>query len=268
MKKVCSDGKLTIVMIVKNEERYIKNSILNIKDFADKIVIFVDKTSTDNTLKIVKEFKKNCKIYIADTKGTAETLREKSIRSCDTEWVYWSDPDEFFTKELKNEIRDTIKKNPTENAFFIRRQEYFLYKPLFICKQLKLLRRKKMLSFSTNVHSEPIVEGKVKELNNILYHYSPQEIDSWMDKIKRVTIQESKKYSHLNNFSAFLNLMFFRSITHFLYNFIVNKAILSGYPGFLYSLLAGPIYSWIIYLRYFENRFKPRKNIRKLFNLN
>ena len=100
MKKVCSDGKLTIVMIVKNEERYIKNSILNIKDFADKIVIFVDKTSTDNTLKIVKEFKKNCKIYIADTKGTAETLREKSIRSCDTEWVYWSDPDEFFTKEL------------------------------------------------------------------------------------------------------------------------------------------------------------------------
>ena len=47
--------KLTLSMIVKNEENYLRKCLESVKDVADEIVI-VDTGSTDQTIEIAKEF--------------------------------------------------------------------------------------------------------------------------------------------------------------------------------------------------------------------
>lgn len=95
-----NNGKLSICMIVKNEEINIKDCLESVRDLGDEIII-VDNGSTDNTLGIVKNL--NCKIF--DGSGlNLDEARDIYLKEATSEWILIIDADERFEKKDKEKL--------------------------------------------------------------------------------------------------------------------------------------------------------------------
>ena len=92
--------EISVSMIVKNEEVMLLDCLKSIKD-AEEIVI-VDTGSEDNTIKIIKEFKKTFKgdLILKHFKWIDDfsAARNESLKYCTKDWILIIDADETMEK--------------------------------------------------------------------------------------------------------------------------------------------------------------------------
>ena len=70
-------SKIVVMYRVKNEERWIEQSIKSVYDFCDEIVVF-DDNSTDNTKKICTQFDKVVDIH-TKTDSSFDEARDRNL---------------------------------------------------------------------------------------------------------------------------------------------------------------------------------------------
>ncbi|MCP5120622.1 MAG: glycosyltransferase, partial [bacterium] len=88
--KLMEPPLLSASLIVKNEERRIRDCLLSLKPLVDEIVI-VDTGSTDSTAAIATEL--GARVYDVPWHGFSEA-RNESIRRCSGQWILSIDADE------------------------------------------------------------------------------------------------------------------------------------------------------------------------------
>ncbi len=93
-------------MIVKNEERYLEDCLISVKDVVDEIII-VDTGSTDNTLKIAKKF--NAKIFGFNWINDFSAARNYALRQCTGNFILYLDADERLLDESKPKLKEILK---------------------------------------------------------------------------------------------------------------------------------------------------------------
>jgi glycosyltransferase involved in cell wall biosynthesis len=106
---------LSFCSIVKNEEKNIKNMLENIKDIADEIII-VDTGSSDNTIKIAKEY--NSKIFYYRWNDNFSEARNYSIKKATKDWCFIIDADEILIK--KENIKKYLYNNSINTLYMLR----------------------------------------------------------------------------------------------------------------------------------------------------
>lgn len=103
--------KLSVYLVVKNEEARLERTLKAIRPLADEIVV-VDSGSTDKTLEIASKYAEKVTFrewtYIADQKHYGETL-------CTNEWLMTLDADEVVGKKLFKELK-AWKEDPNEEV--------------------------------------------------------------------------------------------------------------------------------------------------------
>ncbi len=111
---------ISLCMIVKNEEKFIKKCLDLAKDYVDEIII-VDTGSTDNTMNIVKNF--NCKTFFFEWCNDFSKARNFSISKATNDWILVLDADEFIdiidfekiksftSKENNNKVGQLLQKS-------------------------------------------------------------------------------------------------------------------------------------------------------------
>ncbi|MGA9293864.1 MAG: glycosyltransferase [Ignavibacteriaceae bacterium] len=100
--------KLTLSMIVKNEEKYLYDCLKSVNDFADEIVL-VDTGSSDNTINIAKEF--NVKVYNYSWIDDFSAARNFALGKSTGQWILYLDADERLSRKSINELKNIIKGN-------------------------------------------------------------------------------------------------------------------------------------------------------------
>ncbi len=106
-----SEPKLTLSMIVKNEEKYLEDCLASVKDVVDEIVI-VDTGSTDSTLEIAAKY--DSKVYHFKWIDDFSAARNYALSKSAGDWILYLDADERLSKNSIAEIKDIIKsKNNT-----------------------------------------------------------------------------------------------------------------------------------------------------------
>jgi len=96
-------NKLSLGMLIKNEEDIIDLPLNSVKDLVDKIIIIHDGLCGDNSRRIIKKFCENNSIpyyfkEITDERqGHYGKLRQEILNLCDTEWILWLDADDLLT---------------------------------------------------------------------------------------------------------------------------------------------------------------------------
>jgi hypothetical protein len=101
--------KIVGILLLKNEEIWIKNIIENIIEFCDKIII-LDNNSTDMTWSIIKDIQKKMsgKIYSKKIKTIRESHSFISGYAGTDTWIFGVDGDELYDPiglmKLKNEL--------------------------------------------------------------------------------------------------------------------------------------------------------------------
>lgn len=90
---------LSIVMMVKNEERFLEQTLKALKPITESIdseIIILDTGSTDKTVEIAKKFTE--KIYFCKWNNDFGSMRNKSISYASGEWLLVIDADEVLTE--------------------------------------------------------------------------------------------------------------------------------------------------------------------------
>ncbi len=114
---------LSVCLIVKNEERYIKDCIEKVLPFADEIVV-VDTGSTDKTLEVLNDY--NCKIYKFEWCDDFSKARNFSVEMASYDWVLILDADEHVADFDKESVYKFINnKSNTKKVGKIAVKSYF-----------------------------------------------------------------------------------------------------------------------------------------------
>ncbi|MCX6344982.1 MAG: tetratricopeptide repeat protein [Armatimonadetes bacterium] len=103
--KTRKQPKLSLCMIVRNEEKFIAQCLDSAKDIVDEMII-VDTGSTDRTIEIVKSY--GAKVYEFPWNDSYADARNESLKHATGDWILSLDADEEISKETAPMIRETI----------------------------------------------------------------------------------------------------------------------------------------------------------------
>ena len=112
---------VSLVMIVKNEEKNLAKCLNSVENLVDEIVI-VDSGSTDKTIEIAKTF--GAKIFKREF-DSFSNQKNYALSIATNEWVLHLDADEVLSKELVEEIKFVII-NTKLDGFYLIRTNFFL----------------------------------------------------------------------------------------------------------------------------------------------
>lgn len=113
-------NKISIILSVYNEEKYIKeaiDSVLNqsLKDFE---LIIINDGSTDKTLNIINSYSdKRIKVFTQENKGLGAS-RNKGIELASGEYIMFLDGDDYLINEALNIAYTEISTKNTDLSFF------------------------------------------------------------------------------------------------------------------------------------------------------
>ena len=126
---------VSLVMIVKNEEKNLAKCLNSVENLVDEIVI-VDSGSTDKTIEIAKTF--GAKIFKREF-DSFSNQKNYALSIATNEWVLHLDADEVLSKELVEEIKFVII-NTKLDGFYLIRTNFLL-----TCQKEKFQNSKVML---------------------------------------------------------------------------------------------------------------------------
>ena len=200
-------NKLSVCMIVKNEEQYLKQCLESIKNLADEIII-VDTGSTDKTKEIANKYTN--KVYNFLWNNDFAEARNVSLKQATGDWILILDADESLSEGDCNEIKELLK-NPEADAYYFTCRTYSndsskanwfsskddLYKESKIANGFwtsKVLRLfKKGYYFEGKIHETPILsirenKGRIFDTDIAIHHYGELKNDSYQ-KSKQKTYE-------------------------------------------------------------------------------
>lgn len=191
--------KLSICMMVKNEEKNMKrclDSIKNIMEQIDSELIILDTGSSDNTVEIARKY--TDKVFFKEWNNNFSDMRNESIKNAKGEWIFILDADEEITDD--SDIiyffnGDECKKYNTASVICKSITEKNMYSFMV---SLRFFRNDGSFKYMGAVHNQPIYKLPVLNLKSEMLHYGYVAYDKeLMEKkfIRTSTIlkQELKK---------------------------------------------------------------------------
>jgi glycosyltransferase involved in cell wall biosynthesis len=166
---------LSVCLIVKNEQKFIRRCLESVKDIADEIII-VDTGSTDSTLDIVREY--GAKVIESQWCNDFSYSRNLGLEEAKSQWILVLDGDEELCKDDIKILKEALQM-PFEgynlsliNYIDINQCDYVTD---YVCR---LFKNNKLYRFKNRIHEEVfsnIVENNVNEVvGNLpvrIFHY-------------------------------------------------------------------------------------------------
>lgn len=109
--KINPDQKLSLCMIVRNEEKYLAEALQSVQDVVDEMII-VDTGSSDRTVEIAREY--GAKVFFYEWDDDFAAARNESLKHASGDWILVMDADERLDQHLKENLRLFLV--PTERA--------------------------------------------------------------------------------------------------------------------------------------------------------
>lgn len=228
-------NKLSIVIITKNEEKFITDAV-NSSIFADEVLV-LDSESTDKTCNIAKEI--GARVEQQSWLGFG-AQKNKAVELADNDWVFVLDADERITPELRDEIISTLK-NPKFDGYRIARLNNFFGKNIRHCGlypdySIRLFNRNKGKFNDVAVHESVQMKGDISTLKNHMIHLAYETIDEFKVKQKRYASLSHKKRNRLKALIS--------PVWTFFKLYFIKLGFLDGWHGFTIARLYAQYTFW------------------------
>ncbi len=251
--------EITAIIHTRNEERNIAECINSALLLTQNIIV-IDMESTDNTVKIAKS--KGVKVVNFPFSHYVEPAREFGIKQAKTPWVLILDADERVTPALASEIKSKITttkyssfKVPRKNIF--GGKKWLKHGGWWPDYQIRIINTHKFQTWPKEIHSSPIIKGKMGTLNNPILHLFHGNITMMVEKtIIFEKIEASLLYKAKRKVKT---LTFFRKFMGELYRRLLKyKGFLDGEAGIIESIYQA--YSkTITYLFLYEKYLRKKR---------
>lgn len=237
---------VTVIITTYNEEGNI-GALLPLVLWADEVLV-VDSFSTDQTIKIVEQYK----VTLLQRKYTGPADQKNwAIAQAQNSWIWVLDADERPTPELTKEIQMLLS-NPENDiaAYWIGRKSFFMGQAIRYSgwqgdMVIRLFKRDLCRYNHKQVHEEIETKHPIGKLAQQLEHYTYKDLDHFLAKIQRYAkwsaLDYAPKTPKVNLFHLW-GKPFFRFLKHY----VLQRGFLDGKAGFIISV----IMAWGVFLRY------------------
>jgi glycosyltransferase involved in cell wall biosynthesis len=170
--KKTDDPKITLCMILKNEEDHIRRCLESIKGHVDEIVV-VDTGSTDKTMDICREY--GAKIYEHPWENSFSKARNQALGYVTTEWILQLDGDEEMDAESAPKIREVVRSahNSTTNLCYLTLLNRALGSSvdLTTINTGKIIRMGIGAHYVNRIHNKLVCDGDTRITGLKIFHY-------------------------------------------------------------------------------------------------
>ena len=143
--------RLSLCMIVKDEENYITNCLKSVKDYVDEMII-VDTGSSDQTVEICSSF--GAKVLSFPWNGSFSDARNFGLDNATGDWILWLDADEEVDAADAYKLREILDFN--DQILSIHLVNYYGESPdphkTFDVAHTRLFQNYKGFKFKNNIH--------------------------------------------------------------------------------------------------------------------
>ncbi|SMN15304.1 Lipopolysaccharide core biosynthesis glycosyltransferase, group 2 family protein [uncultured Candidatus Thioglobus sp.] len=236
--------KISIVIIVKDGEKTIENTLNALSQFSD-VVVF-DNGSTDSTIEISQKFQ-NVNLIQGDFTGFGPT-KNKAATFAKNKWILSLDADEVISKDFANNLKEMHLNQQTIYQIF--RKNYYKYTHIKHCwnndKIVRLYHSQQTKFDKKKVHEKILSQGlNVELLTGYIDHYPYDSISDFVKKLDTYSSEFARDNTGKKRSSpvkAVLNGGFSFFKTYFL-----KRGFLDGYAGLViaFSHMATNFYKYI-----------------------
>jgi len=243
--------KLSVLMITKNAEEILDQSLASVKEIADEIII-IDDNSHDKTVTIAKEYQARIFVHHEPDLGKQ---RAYGLTKTTNDWVLIIDSDEIVTEKLRQEIKILLKNKPKHNGYLIPFQNHFIGKKISHggedYKKMILFRKTLGKIDPALVHEKYLLtSGKPGILKGKIYHYSYRNLYKMYVKFTDYAIREARQKS-INGEKTNLKKIFLYPVHMFWARFIKD----SGYKDGLFRIPLDLGFAYMEFVTYFTMIF-------------
>jgi len=201
--KRSTDPKVTLCMIMKNEEAHIGRCLESLKEYVDEIVI-VDTGSTDKSMEIARSH--GAQIYEYPWEDDFSKARNQAMSHVKTEWIIQLDADEEMDPDSAPNIRDVVRsahKDPTCNLVYctLVNKEIGSSDPndeISVINTGKIIRMGVGTYYRNRIHNRIMVEGNSRITGLKIIHYGYNlDAETMKKKALRTTTLLLKQYEEL-----------------------------------------------------------------------
>lgn len=214
--------------------------------WADEILV-VDGGSTDRTAQICEDPTAPWARRIRFVRRTWEGFRVQrnfSLREARHDWILVVDSDEECSPELAARIQELASREggPPLRAYKVRRQEYFLGKPVNYgiwnpSYQDRFFHREGV-EYINDVHEYPRFASPPERIHEPLHHWPDFSPEKFLEKMNKYTSIEARdRVARGMRTNPFRMIMAFPAM--FWKNYFYYKARKDGIHGFAISILEG-----------------------------
>tara|TARA_B100001063_G_scaffold246956_1_gene288806 strand:- start:3430 stop:4251 length:822 start_codon:yes stop_codon:yes gene_type:complete len=247
---------LTVIIPTKNSESSLVMTLESVKHCKD--VLVVDSNSTDDTKKIVDNYKRRYINFQWNNKYPKKRAWVLANIDIATDWILMLDSDEIVNKNFLEEFNEKVI-NSKHNAFWVEYHNYFLNKLLkYGIKQKKLSLMKKGMAtyedfgesgwtkYDMEIHEHLVVNGSKGKMFYKLNHLQNESYEKMLNKHYEYAQWESNRYKSFNKNKSttfrekikykLINKVFFPHV-YFLFQFIIFLGFLDGLAGYRYAII-------------------------------
>lgn len=145
------DRRLSLCMIVKDEEEFIGGCLESVKDFVDEMII-VDTGSTDKTVEICESF--GARVLHFPWNGSFADARNHGLEQAAGDWILWLDADEKVDASDAEKLREVL--GDDDLLLSVHLINYYGEEPdpdkTFDIAHTRLFRNNKGFKFKNRIH--------------------------------------------------------------------------------------------------------------------
>ena len=192
---------LSIVMMVKNEERYLNKTLESLKPLMEDInseLIILDTGSDDSTVEIAKRY--TDKVFFDDWNNDFAHMRNISISYASGDWILILDADEQLTNydKLKEFFNSDLCHKYNSACITLKNILSQDEESYSIAPMLRLFKNYEGFGYKGAIHEQPIfkmpIYNDIAMFNHYGYLFEDEEIKQLKDiRNKKILIEEVKK---------------------------------------------------------------------------
>ncbi|EAI8427779.1 glycosyltransferase [Campylobacter jejuni] len=252
--------QISAIIIVKNAKQTLLECLNSLKDFDE--IILLNNESSDNTLNIANEFKKdfaNLHIYHSAFIGFG-ALKNLALSYAKNDWILSIDADEVLENECIKELKNLELQE--DNIIALSRKNLYKGEWIKACgwwpDYVWRIFNKNFTRFNDNlVHESLVLPSNTKKiyLKNGLRHYAFRDISHLIDKMQYYSSLWAKQNIHKKSGVLKANL---RAFWTFFRNYFLKNGFLYGYKGFIISV-CNALGTFFKYMKLYElQKQKPK----------
>jgi len=221
--------KISAVILAKNNQNTIKNTLEALKSFSD--VIVYDNGSKDNTKEIAKSFA-NVTLIEGEFKGFGWS-KNKAAEYAKNDWILIIDSDEVVDEKLLKTLQHKQLDNNT--VYLLNFKAFYKNIQIRYCgwnnQKIKRLYNKTITKYNDNDVHEDIITTDLKTelLDGNVEHYSYHSIEQFVEKAN--TYSTLFANNNVGKKRSSPTKAFFNGCYSFFRTYIIKQGFRDGYVG-------------------------------------